>query len=541
MLFPFCVWTAACRCLLGSQRHHTLTRVVSDIGNPGMSRSWRRALAAALTIAAVCATSSAAAHGTATAEAAATPTYDASTAIIANPDRGMYHYTETHYRPDGSGYVPLDATQLTRWRTQDDITLVYRIFYLEKFVTQDTLDASYLQAVHTDFSLARAAGIKLVVRFAYTENSPVDAAPALMRGHIHQLSPILNANADVISTLEAGFIGQWGEWYYTSNFASDPARPWLLSNVDWAARASVLTTLLDATDPSIFVQVRYPSIKQHVFPDTTDPRAARVGIHDDCFLAGPDDYGTFPQSTDSAWLAEQTQTVPMGGESCTVNAPRSQWPSASADLARYHWSHLNADYNTGVLDSWGTEGRAEVARRLGYRLRLTAAFLPTAATVGGDLSLHLTLTNDGYAAPWRARPAQLVMTSTSDTYTVTLPIDVRQFTPGHTVELPLGVPAPPKPGNYALHLLFPDSAPRLSTQPAYSIQLANPGTWNATTGWNDLHHSVAVSPAPTPTTPPPTTTPPATTIPPSATKPTPAPSNRPRTHPPRNQPHPPAR
>jgi len=497
----------------------------------GMSSSWRRLFSAVLVVTALCGTSLVVAQRAATADTAVPQTYGAATSVIANPDRGMYHYTETHYRPDGSGYVPLDAAEITRWRTQENVTLVYRIFFLEKFVTQDIIDAPYLMAVQTDLSVARAAGVKLVVRFAYADNSPADAPPARVLSHIRQLVPVLNANADVISTLEAGFVGQWGEWYYTNNFASDPARPWVLSDADWAARTRVLTTLLDTTNPGIFIQVRYPSIKQHVLPDVTDPRAARVGIHNDCFVGSADDYGTFPQVTDHAWLAEQTQTVPMGGESCAVDAPRSQWYSASADLAEYHWSYLNADFNTSVLDSWGTEARTEAARRLGYRLRLTAASLPTAAITGADLSLHLTLTNDGYAAPWRPRPVQLVMTSTTNSYTVTVPVDVREFTPGTVVELPLTVPAPPEPGTYALHLAFPDPSPRLATQPAYSIQLADTGMWDSTTGWNDLHQSVEVSAAPAAVMPAPTgpaaTAPPATTVASAAPLPTSTPLTRP--------------
>ncbi len=291
--------------------------------------------------------------------------------------------------------------------------------------------------------------------------------------------------------LQAGFIGQWGEWYYTDNFASNPAQPWNLTDADWAARGSVLSTLLNSTKGSIVIQVRYPAIKQRLVVGT-DPQSARVGIHDDCFLAGTDDYGTFASSTDRQWLADQTRTVPLGGESCTVNAPRSEWPSARTELATYHWSFLNADYQPDVLSSWGVLGRAEAEQRLGYRLRLTSGSLPTNGRVGDSLTIRLSLTNDGFAAPFRDLPVQLVMRGATKTYRYPLPVDLRTLQPGATTTWSLQVPAPAEPGSYALYLVLPDPSTTLAGRPAYNIQLANTGTWDAANGWNDLQHSVSI-------------------------------------------------
>lgn len=447
-----------------------------------------------------------------------TRSYAGSDQVIANPDRGFTHYTETHYLPDGSGYTPLDAAQLTGWRTREQVTVVYRIFYLEKFTTQDTIDPAYLALVAADLATARATGVKVIVRFAYTQTSGADATPARVVTQIGQLAPILNASADVIATLQAGFIGQWGEWYYTDHFASDPTQPWTLTPADWAARALVLHALLDATDPTITVQVRYPTIKQHLIA-ADDPQGLRIGIHDDCFVASPDDEGTFTGDADRQWLAAQTRSVPMGGETCAVDPPRSQWPSAAADLAAYHWTFLNADYNTDVLNSWGTDALSEAARRLGYRLRLTDSAVPAAAPAGTPMAVHLTLTNDGYAAPFAPRPAQLILRGATATYRMPLPLDVRTVQPGTTVPVAAQITAPPTPGLYHLYLAFPDSATVLAGAPAYAIQLADTGTWDSVDGWNDLQQSVQVDPAPAPSASP-TTSP--STSPDPSTSPSPS-------------------
>ena len=74
--------------------------------------------------------------------------------MIANPERGFYHHTETHYRADGTGYVPLDLTTLRNFRTQENITQILRLFYLEKFSKQDVIDQHYLDLVRADFRTA---------------------------------------------------------------------------------------------------------------------------------------------------------------------------------------------------------------------------------------------------------------------------------------------------------------------------------------------------------------------------------------------------
>lgn len=420
--------------------------------------------------------------------APATKFYVPSTENIANPDRGFYHYTETHYLASGSGYTPLDGAGLTRWRITEGVTLVYRIFYLEKFAAQDTIDSEYLGLVANDLAVAKESGVKLIVRFAYSSSSSSDAPAARVLRHIGQLAPVLNRTAGVIAAWQAGFIGQWGEWYYTDNFSSDPSRPWVVSDNDWANRGQVLDALLREAAAGIRIQVRYPAIKQRLAPNSP-----RIGLHDDCFLASADDYGTFTSDSDRTWLAEQTQTVPMSGETCAVNVPRSSWASAQADLRTYHWSFLNADYNTDVLNSWGQDGLGEARLRLGYRLRLVTTTTPTYTAADGTISLSIALTNDGYAAPFRPRTVQLVLQGPAGTYRRSLPVDVRQIASGATLTVPVRVAAPARPGSYRLYLALPEAAPGLVRRPAYALQLANVGTWDPAHGWNALQQTVSVT------------------------------------------------
>ena len=59
-----------------------------------------------------------------------------------------------------------------------------------------------------------------------------DAPLSVILQHLDQLKPILQENKDVIAVLQAGFIGSWGEWYYTTNnLNNDAARKTIIDKI----------------------------------------------------------------------------------------------------------------------------------------------------------------------------------------------------------------------------------------------------------------------------------------------------------------------
>lgn len=444
---------------------------------------------------------------------ATTATYAPSDENVPNPQRGFYHHTETHYRADGSGYTPLDQATLEGYRTEG-ITQILRVFYLEKFAGTPQLDQAFLDLVQADYDTARAAGVSVITRFAYAQGGewpyepPYGDAPlSTVLAHIEQLGPLLRANADVIPVVQNGFVGLWGEGYYTDHFVADPADPGVVTDADWANRSAVTQALLDELPADRSVQVRTMLSKQRLLgvpsgadsavgPDEawTGQVIARVGHHNDCLLASPDDFGTFlsdPITLDQEYLAADSRYVPVGGETCAVNPPRSEWASASAELARYHYSYLNRDYHQDVLGSWGEAGLAETARRLGYRFVLESS---TVDAVRRHLAPTVTVRvrNDGWAAPYTPRPAHLVLTRT-DGHQVTVPFgsDARTWAPGTTTTLTAALADVPA-GTYTLALALPSADAGTRQDPRFAIRTANVGTWDAARGVNVLEGTVTV-------------------------------------------------
>ncbi|MEU8224127.1 DUF4832 domain-containing protein [Kribbella sp. NPDC048915] len=422
-------------------------------------------------------------------------TYPPSADNFANPERGLYHHTGDCDKTDFS------LSTLQSYRANEGISLVMCVFYLAEYRNGPIAQAA-LDQLQQQFNTVRAAGLKMVLRFAYTTSTTGDDPPKdRVLGHLDQLAPYLSAGKDVIAIVQAGLIGAWGEWYYTQNFGNAG----VISAADWANRKAVTDKLLSVLPSDRMIQLRTPKFKRTLY--STSPvqpgdayngsTLSRIGHHNDCFLASADDFGTYENpSVEYPYLQAETTYVAMGGETCAVNAPRSECPTATGELAQFHWSYLNTDYEPNVLNSWNTGGCLTTIRKnLGYRFRLESGTYPATASPGGSLPVSFTVHNDGYATPYNPRTLQLVLRNTATGNTFKLPMtgDPRRWTAGSstTVSQTLAVPGNVPAGSYDLLLNLPD--PLLSTRPEYSIRLANQGTWDAASGMNSLLHTVSIS------------------------------------------------
>jgi hypothetical protein len=459
-----------------------------------MRSALRISIAGAVALAAVLGTG---ALSVSTAHAADTSvTYRSSTASMPNPERGLYHHKGDCNRDAFS-----QAT-LTAYRTQEHISLVMCIFYLSEFKTSAISD-SQLAWFDKQAAAVRGAGLKMVVRFAYTKSEAGDdAKPSQVLAHIDQLSPRLRANSDVIDVVQSGFVGAWGEGYYTQNFGNAG----VLSATNWADRKAVIDKLLTAVPATRMVQVRTPQMKRHNYG--TAPVAsnqaygatavARVGHHNDCFLASRTDSGTYVDpATEYPYLQADSRYVAVGGETCRYNPPRSDCPTALSELAMFHYSYLNRDYRPEVLDSWATGGcLSTVAQRLGYRYELTAGLYPSSVARGSTMLVQFGVRDTGFATAHNPRPVFLVLRSTASgaVSRVRLSTDPRRWTAGTTTSVAqnVGIPSTMAPGTYDLLLSLPDPTSSLAARPEYAIRLANDGVWEPATGLNSLLARVTI-------------------------------------------------
>jgi Domain of unknown function (DUF4832)/Domain of unknown function (DUF4874) len=472
-------------------------------------------------------------------------TYTESTQDIVNPERGFFQYAEIH----SSNYIPLDAGLLAGYRNTQSITgatysvassLVYVEYVLDSFVTTP-ISADFLTKFDQDCATARTAGVKLIPRFIYTnathsgncpDQNPCppygDATKAVILNHISQLAPHLQKNEDVIACMQLGFIGIYGENYYTDYFgdASANGQSKLLDQ-NWQDRIDVLKALLAALPTDRMIQVRIPQLKERyvygissnvISPALTDAEAftgtdkARIGFHNDCFLSSSDDEGTYfdygnssSPATDAITALRNYETADtkytvVGGETCTdAYTPQNECePSgiAKSEFESFHYSFLNAVYNLTINNNWVSGGCMDsIKQKLGYRLVLKTTALPTTASVNGSINVSLTLANIGYASPYNPRPVQLLLRNqTSGKVSVlALNTDIRKwYTGAISLKQTLTLPADVVAGTYDVLLNMPDNSASLAANPNFSIQLANNDTWELATGYNKLKGSITV-------------------------------------------------
>jgi hypothetical protein len=412
--------------------------------------------------------------------------FEESEDLFANPERGYYVGYDL-LRPDRAPNVRASGHTLALGKVRLDS-------YRDAPIPQSLLDQ-----LDTGFDAARANGFKIILRFTYNSSFAADAPKDVILGHLEQLSPLLHRHADVISVMQGGFIGAWGEWHSSTNGLDNTAD-----------RTEILTAILAALPESRAVQVRRPMFKEAAFPGGPMNAAeaydgslrSRVGHHNDCYLASNSDYGTYdaPVEQWQDYVGDDGRYVANGGETCAIYAPKTDCEAAVGYMERGHWSFLNREYNRLVLDLWDDQGcGGEIERRLGYRFALDRVAHTETIAPGGELDVEIELHNSGFTAPYNRRPVELVLRSGDSTRVVELSgasADARRWVAGETTALAvrLRIPADIAPGTYTLSLRLPDEGEAIRGDARYAIRLANDGTWNGDTGENVLSENLVIDP-----------------------------------------------
>lgn len=419
---------------------------------------------------------------------------------IANPERGMY--SGTGFSSESQSPISLNVLKAGR---AENRTLYMLEFWLKDFFESD-ISENYLQLIRKNLDLFRTGGAKCILRFGYSdgikdlskpyESGPFDPTEERVLRHIEQLKPILQEYADVIFVLQAGFIGCWGEWYYTNNFIAGPQ-----TAEDYQPRKHVCDALLDALPVSRQVELRTPTYKMKMYgyaladtitrAEAHQPTTkARLAGHNDCYLASSTDQGTFSTPSEKEYWKAETKYTIMGGETCELSN-FCKCDNTLKSMTEQHFTYLNISYNKDVIRYWTKNScYDEIKSRLGYRLTLTEASFTAAPAAGETYRVVLNIKNEGFASVMNPRDAELVLTAKdgAPVKSFKLESDPRFWMPGtttvvdQTITLPEGLS-----GEYTLSLNLPDPCETLRSNPMFSIRLANKDIWDENTGYNKLH------------------------------------------------------
>lgn len=162
-----------------------------------------------------------------------------------------------------------------------------------------------------------------------------------MLSHISQLSPVLAANQDAMLSVQAGFVGPWGEWHGSTNFQDD-----------LEGRQEILSALLDAV-PDRTVQVRTPAHKRALYGTGESAAALRSSGH---ALNGDFESGASYWSNYSGGYTIETSDYHGGSASIKVtNGGARQWVSFGSDPVAEGYSVEVSGWSKRV----GGEGKGE--------------------------------------------------------------------------------------------------------------------------------------------------------------------------------------
>ena len=428
--------------------------------------------------------------------------------IFKNPERGFITMLTGHLTTSNPYGVKGQEGALNNHANNDQGTIILVHYYLDSYKNTATLPAKILNGFDEDMAVLRSKGMKAIIRFSYVDhasNETANDAPwNIVQQHINQYASHWQENADVIFCFQAGIVGAWGEWYYTSNYGN---------KVDYMnnARRQVVDAMLAAVPADRCIQLRTPKFKTTYMNSNqalTEAEAwqntakARLGQHNDAFLYDYDNMGTYQDTaTEKPWLAQETLYVPIGGETDITDVNKAKiwatYEKTTAEMSRLHWTFIQSGYATQTTNYWRGNGTFdELNRKMGYRYQLVNATLPEQATAGGKVTVKLNIKNTGYAPLYNERHAYIVLKNGNTSYQIQLAADPRKWKPNGVVTAineQITIPSNAVNGTYQMYLYMPDAYASIASNPAYAIRFANANIWEATTGMNKLNASITIS------------------------------------------------
>ncbi|MCL1836061.1 MAG: DUF4832 domain-containing protein [Treponema sp.] len=426
---------------------------------------------------------------------------------VLNPERGWYIARETD-----------DLDELNEFRTKRNVTVFLMEANLTGFLT-GPLSTAKLNEIDRAFDRARAAGLSVIFRAAYTYGDEADDAyenynknknnnkffePTdinIILGHVEQLGNIFHKHEDILFNVQAGFFGPWGEWHssYYSPGQNEPIRT--------QYQRQLINKLLEAVPQSVTIAVRRPEYIRTVAVagSSSDPVSAeeafgpsaiaRLAFHNDALMSDDTDMDTYPygksqREAELRWVHGQTRFTPMVAE---TNLPSNynNTKNAVETLDTINIQLLNCEYHPRVLGKWqhsnykGVNGYDYIGLRLGYRFVLNRAEL---SQQGDILNLDLQITNEGFGHLLKKKKFELVLKNGSQTYRAAINEDARFWDKDVPVirNYRFRLPAEIRAGNWDAYLGL--SSESLPTRPEYSVQFifANNGSWEPVLGLNRI-------------------------------------------------------
>ena len=459
--------------------------------------------------------------------------YEPSNDIIYNPDMGFYSAETISVQEDGS----VNKTSVERASFLDDkgsynLDATFNLIHLKIDISQcRNLSHLDLSGIDTLLSNLEKAEQTAVIRFAYDKNykgnksgvEPDDFSTIL--NHIEDICTLLKKHTKVLTALECGMLGPWGEMHSTS-FAEDPmpvdefksALKDISPNLNPSIKAGEteikkgyiviimekFLSCLEGTELPFLVRQPnfiYNYLKRCENLDfdgenvpssyTPNDKTYKLGIYNDGYLGSAGDSGTFliDRNKEIAFLEPFTNHTPYGGEligdySLSVS---------DEQLKNVHLSFLNIGWNNDVLKNLDKKSAnyteklsifKYILNHMGYRYVATNSTIEQ--TSNSSVKIKLSLKNEGFAElPYhRTKIFKVYFVRQGEEASGKNALSANasgSFTGGmSSIESDFTLPSRLENGDYELFLKICDSDGK------YAIRFANEAMWNETLKANKI-------------------------------------------------------
>ncbi len=448
--------------------------------------------------------------------------YSDATESLENPGIGFYrtqgyHFTEegnkaidtwgniSHLRMDISEFS--DKAVLSIDKESGDTT----------FGESHPLSEDVLEAFETTLENIRQRGKTAIVRFSYdpyfngTKNCDPDQSVIL--GHLRQLGEVYTRNTDVITFIELGMYGSWGEMH-SSNVGTN-------ENI-----AEALQTLLECTPQEIKIGVRRPDIiavwlgvnkgndydgfgiETETFRQAAEAKGDtifRVGMYNDGYLGSSSDLGTIGMGASGHqmtremmvnYLETYSRHTPYGGElvaNSNGNHPINTPSYLSLEGFRTHTSYLNYEWHQPTILSWedttfkgddpeyyGKDGFTYVENHLGFRFILRNSEICDSITTGENIQAKLLVENVGFGNMTKRCKTTFVLKNSDAIYEIfpETQIDPQEWLSQKKTEVTANIPLPTSisEGTYQLYMRVSEFGDVTKDNNYHCIQFGNAST-----------------------------------------------------------------
>lgn len=311
--------------------------------------------------------------------------------VLKNPDRGFY--------------IQVNSADYERIpELAKEVRVILLAFHMDEYIHED-ISEEKLDELRSALDTARKEHVSVVFRAAYGFHDDVLEPEKIERmgTHIEQISKVLNDYEENILVVQAGMLGEYGEWHSSIYLEGNEEK-------EKKSRLYILRQWEKYLSPGIKVAVRRPRFIREAMKESI--LKGRLSFHNDALLSTDSDMGTYDdpdmgRMEELNWMKDVLTEQVNGGEMPTPEE-LSLPENADKEFGLMHVSYLNLKYNEEVIERWSDMSMGDMNAKdylenhLGYRLFLTELamremyFEPELSMVG--MQIRIKLCNTGYGA-----------------------------------------------------------------------------------------------------------------------------------------------